>query len=62
MEFKEQIQQGIPKKLPRKKEQNLHLPHAPKRKDLLSVSEKPNPDFFTIPGSGYQVPGKTHIQ
>lgn len=40
MEFKEQIQQGIPKKLPRKKEQNLHLPHAPKRKDLLSVSEK----------------------
>ena len=40
MEFKEQIQLGIPKRLPRKKEQNPHVPHAPKRKDLLSVPEK----------------------
>jgi urocanate hydratase len=40
MTFKEQIQQGIPSILPQKKEYDLAINHAPKRKDILSAEEK----------------------
>jgi len=40
MTFKEQILQGIPKKLPTKKSYPKEANSAPKRKDILSVDEK----------------------
>jgi urocanate hydratase len=40
MTFKEQIQQGIPTILPLKKEYNVSINHAPKRKEILSAYEK----------------------
>ena len=40
MTFKEQIQQGIPSILPAKKEYDLEINHAPKRKKILTVEEK----------------------
>ena len=40
MTFKEQIQQGIPDILPNKKEYDLSINHAPKRKEILSLEEK----------------------
>ena len=40
MTFQEQIQQGIPTKLPVKKTYDFSKNHAPKRKDILSVDEK----------------------
>ncbi|KGL58687.1 urocanate hydratase [Polaribacter sp. Hel1_85] len=40
MTFKEEIQQGIPAVLPKPKEYDLELNHAPKRKDILSLDEK----------------------
>ncbi|TMM58382.1 urocanate hydratase [Maribacter algarum] len=40
MDFKSQILQGIPEKLPPKKEYRLDANHAPKRKDILSLDEK----------------------
>tara|TARA_B110000967_G_C18878987_1_gene559905 strand:+ start:743 stop:2728 length:1986 start_codon:yes stop_codon:yes gene_type:complete len=40
MTFKEQIQQGIPTILPLKKEYNVSINHAPKRKEILSADEK----------------------
>ncbi|NLP58050.1 urocanate hydratase [Lutibacter sp. B1] len=40
MSFKEQIQQGIPKELPLKKTYDTTLNHAPKRKDILTKTEK----------------------
>ena len=40
MVFQQQIQQGIPTVLPKKKERNPSLSHAPKRKDILSPEEK----------------------
>lgn len=40
MDFKKQLQAGIPKELPVKKERSLNLSHAPKRKDILSIDEK----------------------
>ncbi|QXP51490.1 urocanate hydratase [Cellulophaga sp. HaHa_2_1] len=40
MTFKKQILQGLPNELPAKKEYNLALSHAPKRKDILSSEEK----------------------
>ena len=40
MTFKEQILQGIPKKLPAKKAYPKEANRAPKRKDILSVEEK----------------------
>jgi len=40
MTFKEQIQQGIPSILPLKKNYDLAINHAPKRKDILSAEEK----------------------
>ncbi|TYP97947.1 urocanate hydratase [Tenacibaculum adriaticum] len=40
MTFKEQIQQGIPSELPLKKEYDLNINHAPKRKEILSAEEK----------------------
>lgn len=40
MTFKEQIQQGIPDKLPKIKAYDLEMNHAPKRKDILSADEK----------------------
>jgi urocanate hydratase len=40
MTFKEQILQGIPKKLPAKKSYPKDANSAPKRKDILSVDEK----------------------
>lgn len=40
MNFKEQIQQGIPSILPEKKEYDKNVNHAPKRKDILSQEEK----------------------
>jgi len=40
MQFQTQIRQGIPSKLPPKKERSAGISHAPKRKDLLSIDEK----------------------
>lgn len=40
MTFKEQILQGIPKKLPAKKSYPKDANSAPKRKDILSINEK----------------------
>ena len=40
MTFKEQIQAGIPKELPKKKPLNNAYSHAPKRKQILSQDEK----------------------
>lgn len=40
MEFQTQILQGIPTVLPRKKQRNSAISHAPKRKDILSPEEK----------------------
>ncbi len=40
MTFKEQIQQGIPNKLPEPKKYDLAINHAPKRKKILSEDEK----------------------
>ncbi|MDY0780160.1 urocanate hydratase [Tenacibaculum sp. IB213877] len=40
MTFKEQILQGIPSELPSKKEYDLAINHAPKRKEILSEEEK----------------------
>ncbi|SNR51742.1 urocanate hydratase [Flavobacterium sp. ov086] len=40
MTFKEEIQQGIPSILPAKKEYDLAINHAPKRKEILSAEEK----------------------
>ena len=40
MNFKQQLLQGIPTKLPSKKEYSLTTSHAPKRKDILSIAEK----------------------
>lgn len=39
-EFKQDIIQGIPKNIPPKKEYDLTINHAPKRKDILSKEEK----------------------
>lgn len=40
MNFKEQIQQGIPSVLPERKPYDPSINHAPKRKDILSKEEK----------------------
>ena len=40
MTFKDQIRQGIPEELPLRKEYNLSINHAPKRKTTLSAKEK----------------------
>jgi urocanate hydratase len=40
MTFKEQIQEGIPSILPQKKQYDLAINHAPKRKEILSAEEK----------------------
>ena len=40
MNFKEQIQLGIPSNLPKKKTLNPNYSHAPKRKQILSIEEK----------------------
>lgn len=40
MSFKKQIKQGIPSVLPPKKEYDVTINHAPKRKDILSAEEK----------------------
>ncbi len=40
MTFKEQIQQGIPSILPKKKPYDPSINHAPKRKEILSKEEK----------------------
>lgn len=40
MNFKEQIQQGIPSILPGKKEYDKNINHAPKRKEILTNEEK----------------------
>jgi len=40
MEFKEQIQIGIPNELPQKKERSSEVSHAPNRKQILSKAEK----------------------
>lgn len=40
MNFKEQIQQGIPSTLPQRKEYDKNINHAPKRKEILSKEEK----------------------
>ncbi|WP_298781126.1 urocanate hydratase [uncultured Polaribacter sp.] len=40
MNFKEQIQQGIPSKLPKKRIYPVDINRAPKRKDILSIEEK----------------------
>ncbi|MDD2303973.1 MAG: urocanate hydratase [Prolixibacteraceae bacterium] len=39
-EFRSAIQEGIPEQLPEKKPNNKAVNHAPKRKDILSKSEK----------------------
>ena len=38
--FKKQIKEGIPKVLPSKKEYDVTINHAPKRKDILNENEK----------------------
>ncbi|MFX0555568.1 urocanate hydratase [Maribacter sp. CXY002] len=40
MNFKEQILQGIPIELPKKKDRSHKVSHAPNRKEILSVDEK----------------------
>ncbi|MBN7815724.1 urocanate hydratase [Algoriphagus pacificus] len=40
MSFQEQITQGIPSFLPKKKSRNSYVSHAPKRKEILSADEK----------------------
>ena len=40
MTFKEQIQQGIPTKLPQPKTYDTQINHAPKRKEILTDEEK----------------------
>ena len=40
MDFKKEITQGIPNKLPSLKEYDLSVNHAPIREDILSISEK----------------------
>ena len=40
MNFKQQILQGLPEKLPKKRGYNSRVSHAPKRKDILSLEEK----------------------
>ena len=40
LSFKEQILQGIPDQLPQPKAYNPNINHAPKRKEILSASEK----------------------
>ncbi len=40
IDFKSEILQGIPKKLPKKKERSSTISHAPKRKEILSPEEK----------------------
>lgn len=40
MTFQEQITQGIPSTLPKKKDRSSKVSHAPKRKDILSLEEK----------------------
>lgn len=40
MDFKTAVSEGIPNQLPLKKELNLSLSHAPKRKDILNAEEK----------------------
>ena len=40
MTFQEQIQQGIPSVLPKPKQYETDINHAPKRKEILSVEEK----------------------
>ncbi|MDT0559071.1 urocanate hydratase [Ichthyenterobacterium sp. W332] len=40
MTFKEQIREGIPKKLPKTKSYDLEINHAPKRKAILNEEEK----------------------
>ena len=39
-EFQKDIQQGIPALIPQKKEYDLNVNHAPKRKEILSREEK----------------------
>ena len=38
--FQQQIKQGIPDELPRLKDYDNSINHAPKRKDILSKQEK----------------------
>ena len=38
--FKDSISAGIPNEIPQKKEYDLSINHAPKRKDILSADEK----------------------
>ncbi|MEL0262835.1 MAG: urocanate hydratase, partial [Flavobacteriaceae bacterium] len=40
MDFKAQILQGLPEQLPPPKPYDPSLPHAPRRKDILTPSEK----------------------
>jgi urocanate hydratase len=40
LDFKQQIVQGIPDQLPSKREYSVHVNHAPKRKDILTLEEK----------------------
>ena len=40
MTFQEQIQQGIPSVLPKPKQYETDINHAPKRKEILSIEEK----------------------
>jgi len=40
MTFKEMILQGIPDQLPNKKSRDDKYSHAPKRKDILTTTEK----------------------
>ncbi|MBK5213523.1 MAG: urocanate hydratase [Flavobacteriaceae bacterium] len=40
MNFKDQIKQGIPPELPKKKEYDKDINHAPKRKEILTKEEK----------------------
>ena len=40
IKFQEEIKEGIPNKIPPKKKLDENLNNAPKRKDILNLSEK----------------------
>jgi urocanate hydratase len=40
LSFAQEIQEGIPVRIPKEKPWDLHVNHAPKRKDILSKEEK----------------------
>ena len=40
LSFAQEIQEGIPSSIPLEKPWDLHVNHAPKRKEILTIEEK----------------------